>query len=215
MTLAFVTNTWASDLPLAHRLAQQIQYHHPDAHHLVIGDGCSPDIPSAICVEQPQQKTVEHCDRYSYRQLTLALERLSDFDHLIQLDPDCWLNGPLRPPKRGEFFGRLFARNRNGQPTTVLHGCCWGMSRQLVERLVEADPFDLGDYLYPENQCRDGSCSEDTGFCVGVDRVRSRRLWQNWGEVCPNGQQPGAKVWHPVKGFVAPPAPCIGCLALG
>jgi hypothetical protein len=193
LTPAFVSNTWAGDILLAHRLAAQVQQHHPGAKHLFIGDGVTPDIPGAICLGMPHQKTFGQCHNYAYRMMAQALE-MGEFDVLFQLDPDCYLHRPLWPHK-AQFFGSLFGRMHRGRVIATMHGCCWGMWRSLVEDIVTANPFAAEDYDYPENQCGDGSCSEDVGFCLGVRKVYPRQHWQNWSGL-------GTAVQHPVKVLV-------------
>jgi hypothetical protein len=199
--LIFYYHCVAADAHLAQRLTEQLRQHHPDAIVLAIGDGYSPAIDGAECIEGEHLKNRQDIHQYGARGLTLALAAAPAATHLIQLDPDCVCLRPVRPHPTADWFGRLVMRPyAPGQRIRAMHACCWGMRRKFAEALLEASPWQPEDYLHDGETRPDGSATEEIGFSLGVSRLLSHHEWRNWEALSILGIRPGYALCHSVKG---------------
>lgn len=200
--ITFFFSTYAGDESLARRLVGQIQHHHPDSLIVAIADGYDPELPGVLvhtCQQPLKRPGTIH--EYSYNRLKVAFEASPHSDLFIQMDPDTYLFRPFRRFPNADWFGRgSIERYGSDYTCRIILGCCWGMRRALIERLVRENPFAPELYDYPGNVRPDGTAFEDLGFALAVDSIYPNHLWQNWGEVNVRGKISGqTAAAHPIK----------------
>ncbi|MBW4484876.1 MAG: hypothetical protein KME14_20265 [Tildeniella torsiva UHER 1998/13D] len=203
MQLGFFFSTTPSDWHLAPRLVGQIEAFYPEAKILCLPDGFSPGpLPGAIVGDAAEPlKQPASIHQYSYRRCTLALAHLDGCEVLVQLDPDTYLQKPFTHWPQSQWAGSFMAVPTTGPPfRKFMHGALWMMRRQLLQQLVEENPFCPQHYAHDNNTRADGTAIEDRGFSEAVRLVYPADQWAAWGQLNTSGQvRPGWAAAHPVK----------------
>jgi len=194
MKLAFFFNIH-NDESLAIRLIHQIRNHYPDAEVLAIGDGrihplavISLRKAGAIVLEGERLKTPQKGWQFTTRNLENILQHTSA-EVVIKTDPDTYLSRPFRVIPEGQWFGRIVRRrNHFSDGTTVIgcHGSCWGMRRELIEKLVEKNVFyELKEYYKDPNNIsnKHNRRTPYEDACMALAVTQLGIIPQAWSEV--------------------------------